>query len=307
MEEKHSTSPPASASLDYIQSELDNPIYAAGNPRITSNLKPSGWGASPHRWLKYLKKEYMKIEDIKEHLAHLEHINDSAYTVSLQTKTPIDKERCMTTLAKLSKAFPHLSESKIEEDSGEFVLKSLKRKIEEQEFLRLTNYRTFTYAFGSKVVFDSSDFSKRFFQTIQDTLDLNSLSIDYIDLQIHSEAVFAQDHYALIFDCFFSDSTVNLFERHKCVQNDFVVKGFIDESRLAVVTVTTEQAMEESLLGEFDEKILKFQCGIGHIRNLNRVENLSDTFEEHYKICSEFIKSRFVPNILEPANAKIKK
>lgn len=26
----------------YIQSELDNPIYAAGNPRITSNPKPTG-------------------------------------------------------------------------------------------------------------------------------------------------------------------------------------------------------------------------------------------------------------------------
>jgi hypothetical protein len=36
----------------YIQSELDNPIYAAGNPRIISNPKPSGWGASPHRWMK---------------------------------------------------------------------------------------------------------------------------------------------------------------------------------------------------------------------------------------------------------------
>jgi len=34
----------------YIQSELVNPIYAAGNPRITSNPKPSGWGASPHRY-----------------------------------------------------------------------------------------------------------------------------------------------------------------------------------------------------------------------------------------------------------------
>jgi hypothetical protein len=33
----------------HIQPELDNPIYAAGNPRIISNPKPSGWGASPRR------------------------------------------------------------------------------------------------------------------------------------------------------------------------------------------------------------------------------------------------------------------
>lgn len=35
-----------------IQEELDNRIYAAGNPGITSNPKPAGWGARPHRWLK---------------------------------------------------------------------------------------------------------------------------------------------------------------------------------------------------------------------------------------------------------------
>ena len=34
----------------HIQSEPDNPIDAAGNPRITSNPKPTGWGASPRRF-----------------------------------------------------------------------------------------------------------------------------------------------------------------------------------------------------------------------------------------------------------------
>jgi hypothetical protein len=33
----------------YIQTELVNPIYAAGNLRTLTNPKLTDWGASPHR------------------------------------------------------------------------------------------------------------------------------------------------------------------------------------------------------------------------------------------------------------------
>ncbi|MEA3312088.1 MAG: hypothetical protein U9Q76_07715 [candidate division WOR-3 bacterium] len=239
-------------------------------------------------------------------------IEPVAFTVGLQTRTPLASDVVKRGLGKIQKDFPELTEAKFDEKEDEFVLMNPEPETEKQILFKIAGQKVFEYAWGTKVDFDFNSQMRKLFDNIQDGFELYPIDIKLIDFKFYAASDWNGQHYMAIFQALLNKTPfASLFEPKRILQDDLNIRAFLDEdrNRIGVIRITSNVVDAEVFQGKFKDDLLKAYVAIAQIRGIpsGLDTRVADVFVNHSKFVLDFIRDKFIPCIVLPLDEALTK
>ena len=134
------------------------------------------------------------------------------------------------------------------------------------------------------------------------------INIDYLDLSIFLFADYKGNHYKLINEAFYNNSSLNnLFKENKTIGNDINYSGLLNEKVMSVINVDSDQSSTEIFKQEFSHSILNTRCSIGQIKGFSFNSDMYEIYYEHSKLAFNYFNEVFIPNVIIPLDKLITK
>lgn len=246
------------------------------------------------------------METLKKHIDGLQNFSVGAFAISVKTKTSINNDTIMKGLESISKMMPELSESSFDEKEKEISLKNSESKTEKQILFKISELNQFAFGWGIDCEINLEDIIGKLFQAISNDFNILPINIEYIDFNIYLFADYKGDHYQLISDTFYKDALLaNLFEKNKTLGNDIFLRGSLNDKVITIVRVDSGQGTNEILDCEYESETLRTVCSSGQVKGFGFNSNLVELFKNHYELSLDFVKNKFIPNIIIPLDNSI--
>lgn len=250
-----------------------------------------------------LKGEAMQLSDLEGRWEHFEPV---ALSVGLTLKTPLDRDSAMRALAALGRQFPQLTESDFDGKGNKFVFRNEEADAPKQAFLRMREYRALEMAWGPKVPINFDDAVSKLFNTVQDTLDLPGINVEFFDLELQIHSEWTGNHYkAILTGLLDTPPLAAILDPDRIVQDDLLLRGLLDDKRICLVRVISDVADDEVRRQSFSNDTLKLKAGVAQTHGIPIDSRLAELFTDHAAIATRFFLDKFIPNIVDPMERAI--
>lgn len=249
------------------------------------------------------------METIKQKIDSYKHYNTAAFAIGVLIKTPISLQLAIEAFEKISNRMPELVLFDFNEEDNILTLKNEEEQTENQILFKLIDYKQFILSWGLNSKVDTDNYQKLLFRSLVEDFKISLFIIENWDVRLYNFASYKDNQYQLIADAFYNNSSIyNLLEKNKIFPNDITIGGILDENTRVYVRVESEQSAKEVLNNKFpNNKTLDATCSVGQIKGFPLSGNLYDVFVEHSKIACDFIKDKYIPNIIEPLEETLRK
>lgn len=242
----------------------------------------------------------------KELFTQWKQFRPKAYTVGLQTKTPLGTDTTMKGLKQISMLFPNLTESSFDKEKGKFKLENDEIDADKQIYFKIEGFNTFEYAWGPLVEMDFQSVMDRLFNEIQDGFELSPININLIDVRFVALSKWEGHHYRIIWDTFLKDTLLDsLFNKQDLLQDDLFFRAMLDDARICVININSNVTDAEVRRNNFENDLLRASIGIAQTRKIPVNSRISELFAQHTQIALSFIQDKFIPYIVEPLDKMI--
>jgi len=246
------------------------------------------------------------MKDVVEKINEIQCIEDSKISFGVILKEPLNFDLVQKGFDFISNQIPELSISDYNKDHKTFSLFNAAKDVGSRVILRIINFDSINLIIGLKKIGYFNQYTKVFFDLLKVIFEIPHLKIDILNLQIHNLIDIDENHYKFINDVFYHQSPINnLFERNNIITNNFLLRGQLNDSIIAVVRVESDQHASEILNNEFENKTLNCVCAVGKIRDFSLKKDLFDIFYEQVETTKIFINEKYIQNILVPIQNKM--
>lgn len=219
----------------------------------------------------------------------------------LLTKVPtISEKTALKGLYELTKKFPKFTELDFIKDKDEFTLHNKEVDIKKGIFFTIKEYSSFEYTCGIGSNIDFKEELINIIDTIEKLFNINAFNIKLIDIRYISISEWEDNYNKIILNTFFKNSPLSLlFEPENILNNDLFIRGYLDKNRRVIINIENNNSDNEILNKKYKNDILKATVGIANI-DIPLDVKLSETYLQHYNIVYQYIKDKFIPNVLIP-------
>lgn len=236
-------------------------------------------------------------------------ISPLAIKAGLLTKvSPLSKKTALKGLYELSKKFPKLTELDFSKDKNELTLHNKEANIKKGIFFSIKEYNNFTFTCG---VDSNINFRKELLNiidTVEKLFNINAFNINLIDIRYISTSEWEGNHCKVILNTFFKNSPFGLlFKPDNILENDLYIRGYLDNDRRVIITIESDIKDYEILNKKYKNDILTASVGIAQTRNISLDTKLSEIYLQHYNIVFQYIRDKFIPNVLIPLDDALAK
>lgn len=227
--------------------------------------------------------------------------------VSFKCSTVFNDNAVLEWFELISQDYPQHVFSK-DNKENEFKLVNYEGDTSTQSSIIFINLNQLVFSFGSMFDLEKRDLLitdsiKKLEKSIK---GLTPFKLDLVECIYHYGFKYKEDHTKIINKVFFKDSPVNqlfLSENQKLFQNDFDIRGSIDENRIAIISIEGGTADSEIRSAIFEEKKFNIKISIGLTKNFNKVgKTFSEIVATHDKISNAFLKEYVEETVFKPIN-----
>lgn len=236
------------------------------------------------------------------------HLKLSVIALAIQPSIQLPKEDIQNVLTSLKKDIPELSKrAKYDNEDNYYLIGNAEKDTDKEIILRIWEKSgVMELALGPFISSDTvSQLINNIFGSLKDLTPLYIGSIMVLDNRFTFEAHIKANHYNIINRIFFLGSPIeNIFTDKERYENDFTIRGLLDEDKQVYIQVVGRTSQNEILNQEFQEKRLTLTVGLGQTSNISQ-EDICKSIFNHYQIGSNFIKDRIMPKMIEKFNKLI--
>lgn len=248
------------------------------------------------------------VMQLKELFTKLKVIKVGPIIIGLRLKSDLDKYTALKGLKYVENNFPNLFNTRFDEKDRTYYLRNDDPVIDKQCLFTLREYNKIEFAWGSLFNFDFKSELTKFIDSIHKGFEIYQYNIEYIDIKLILSSDWEGQHYELINDAFFSNSSLgSIFESKNILQNDINMRGYLGENRICIINVGSDVKDDEVKNNVFKDDSLKTYIGIAQNFKKEVKLNLVNTFLNHYQFSINFIKDKFIPNIILPIDNELSK
>lgn len=206
----------------------------------------------------------------------------------------------------ISKEIKELSKFSYKEDDKSYTLRNDTADIEKQIILDIRDSNHMACGFGSDYnLNDRIPYYETFYSFVEKFTKVSVFKTNLIEYIGHYFLKFKGDHDELLRRAFFKESIIkDLFNKDSkmfFLENRLLLRGKIDDRRIAIVRFISGTSDEEIIKNEFEERELKFRISVGLTENIRQSgNNLSEIVIDHDKKSTSFIEERAKKYIFDP-------
>lgn len=227
-------------------------------------------------------------------------------SLSLSTRTALEKNTIMEGLSKIQEAFPQLSESNYDEKKDLFKIDNGEHENEKQAMILVEKGRSFVFAWGIEFPFGTTYDLAKIFNGYQESVSLLSINIEFIDVRVYTMSQWEGHHYSLVWNTFFKASPIfSMFEPQFLLDDDIRLKAFLSKDKRVLVDIRSDVNDSEVLNNSFENDTLQAIVGIAKTRDFPPGVKLAQLMAEHIEFSRPFIIDRFIPGIVAPLDAEL--
>lgn len=238
-------------------------------------------------------------------LQPLQELRLAAYVLGFEC-SPLSHESLMKGLSAVIKVFPDLSVRDYDKEKHVYRLMNEEQDHSKQNYLSVAEAGVIEFGWGLDVEMHMQPQLESFLESLQSGFDLLSVAVQAMDLRLVAICEWRGNHYAAIADAFLSGGPLgDLFQAPATLSNDLVLRGMIDESRVAIVRIASDVEDSEIRSGKYGADLLRVQAGVGLVRHINVDMTITRIFESHASKALDFMQQKFIPHVLLPLDKSI--
>lgn len=248
------------------------------------------------------------VMQLKELFTKLKGIKPGPIIIGLSLKSALDKNTALKGLKYVENKFHNLVDTRFDEETKTYYLRNDEPVSDKQYLFTLREYNKIEFACGPLFDFDFKSELTKFINSIHKGFEIYQYNIKYIDIKLILVSEWEGQHYELINDVFFCNSTLgSIFESKNILQNDIYIRSYLGEDRICIISVESDVRDNEVINNAFKDDSLKMYIGIAQNFKKEVKLNLINTFLNHYQFTIKFIKDKFIPNIILPIDNELSK
>ncbi|MBM3325993.1 MAG: hypothetical protein FJY65_03275 [Calditrichaeota bacterium] len=248
----------------------------------------------------------MKVPDFSSETNKFKFLKPAAYSVSIWTKVPFEKEQLLRSIIEFAKKFPEFDDFEADKDGSRLKLGYKTSITDEEYYFRIMRNCSFEFVWGPSVKINLDEFISRLINEMQNILGISLLHIEGVDYKYYTIYNLETNISQLVWNTYFSNSPLNqALDLEMVNQDNFGFRGILDKQRVYIIGFESNVADKEVIEKKFSNDRLTITCGIALVRDISINAGLDNIINRHLDIASKLIRERFLPYIIEPMDRAI--
>ncbi len=244
---------------------------------------------------------------LNDKLLKLKSFDDIAYTIGVGLKVKIAQETIIKAQMEITKKIPELNTTDISEKEEKFIIRTGDiKEVFKQSYVGLYNYNALQIGWGSLAKIDFEEFFKTIFNIGKEYFWVSPNLIELVDFQLLLVSRWEGNHFKAITETFHKKTPLySLFKTDRLVNNQILLSGLLDKSRVCSIRVSSDVANQEVVDNKYKNDRLKISIGVGHLYNIPLDKELYDIFKENCDFSINYIIGECMPNIIIPLDKEV--